>query len=66
MTLEKQQFQHLLFKVAFCTIARDGCIDEMEIKEMKALNKASIYFKDIDLSDELDDLLVALKEKENT
>ena len=63
MTLEKQQFQHLLFKVAFCTIACDGHIDEMEIKEMKALDKASIYFKDIDLSVELDDLLVTLKEK---
>lgn len=63
MTLEKQQFQHLLFKVAFCTIACDGHIDEMEIKEMKAMDKAAIYFKDIDLSDELDNLLVTLKEK---
>ena len=63
MTLEKQQFQHLLFKVAFCTITCDGHIDEMEIKEMKALDKASIYFKDIDLSDELDNLVVTLKEK---
>ena len=63
MTIEKQQFQNLLFKVAFCTIACDGHIDEMEIKEMKALDKASIYFKDIDLSVELDDLLVTLKEK---
>ena len=41
MTLEKQQFQHLLFKVAFCTIACDGHIDEMEIKEMKALDEES-------------------------
>lgn len=63
MTLEKQQFQHLLFKVAFCTIACDGHIDEAEIKEMKALDKESIYFKDIDLSFELDNLLVTLKEK---
>jgi uncharacterized tellurite resistance protein B-like protein len=63
MTIERKQFQHLLFKVAFCTIACDGHIDEMEIQEMKALDKASIYFKDIDLSDELDNLLVKLKEK---
>lgn len=63
MTLEKQQFQHLLFKVAFCTLACDGHIDEMEIAEMKALDKASIYFKDIDLSEELDNLIETLKEK---
>lgn len=63
MTPEKQQFQRLLFKVAFCTIACDGHIDEMEIQEIKALNKASIYFKDIELFDELDNLLAALKEK---
>jgi hypothetical protein len=63
MTLEKQQFQRLLFKVAFCTIACDGHIDEMEIKEMKTLYKVSVYFKDIDLSDELDNLVVTLKEK---
>jgi hypothetical protein len=62
-TRKNNNFQHLLFKVAFCTIACDGHIDEMEIAEMKAMNKASIYFKDIDLSDELDNLLVTLKEK---
>lgn len=63
MTLEKQQFQRLLFKVAFCTIACDGHIDEMEIQEMKAMVKSSIFFKDIDLSDELDNLIITLKEK---
>jgi hypothetical protein len=63
MTLEKKQFQHLLFKVAFCTIACDGHIDEMEIKEMKAMDKSAAYFKGIDLSNELDVLLVTLKEK---
>jgi len=63
MTLEKEQFQRLLFKVAFCTIACDGVIDEMEIKEMKAMDKSAAYFQGIDLSDELDNLLVTLKEK---
>ena len=63
MTLEKQQFQKLLFKVAFCTIACDGHIDEMEIKEMKAMDKSTSYFQGIDLSDELDNLLVTLKDK---
>ena len=63
MTLEKQQFQRLLFKVAFCTIACDGQIDEKEINEMKLMDKSVAYFKEIDLSDELDNLLITLKEK---
>ena len=63
MTLEKQQFQHLLFKVAFCTIACDGHIDEKEIKEMKAMDKSAAYFQGIDLSEELDNLLLSLKKK---
>jgi len=63
MTLEKEQFQRLLFKVAFCTIACDGVIDEMEINEMRAMDKSAAYFQGIDLSDELDNLLVSLKEK---
>jgi len=61
--MEKQQFQHLLFKVAFCTIACDGQIDEMEINEMKVMDKSAAYFQGIDLSDELENLLVTLKEK---
>jgi len=63
MSIEKQEFQQLLFKVAFCTIACDGEIDEMEIAEMKAMSKSAAYFQGIDLSDELDNLLVTLKEK---
>jgi hypothetical protein len=63
MTLEKQQFQRLLFKVAFCTIACDGQIDEKEINEMKLMDKSVAYFQGIDLSDELDNLLITLKEK---
>jgi len=63
MTIEKQQFQQLLFKVAFCTIACDGHIDESEIEEMKAIDKSATYFQGIDLSVELNDLLGALKDQ---
>lgn len=63
MTLEKQQFQRLLFKVAFCTIACDGHIDDFEIKEMKAMDKSAAYFQGIDLSDELNNLLDTLKNR---
>ena len=63
MTIEKQEFQQLLFKVAFCTIACDGTIDEMEINEMKVIDKSSSYFKSIDLSNELNDLVGVLQEK---
>lgn len=63
MTLEKQEFQKLLFKVAFCTIACDGKIDEMEINEMKVMNNSAAYFQGIDLTDELNDLVKLLKER---
>lgn len=63
MTIEKHQFQHLLFNVAFCTIACDGEIDELEIKEMREMEKSAAYFQGIDLSDELDNLLITLQEK---
>ncbi len=63
MTIEKQEFQKLLFKVAFCTIACDGKIDDMEINEMKAMDKSAAYFQGIDLSDELNDLVKLLKER---
>lgn len=64
MTIEKQKFQHLLFEVAFCTIACDGHIDEMEVNEMKKIANSASYFKGIDLTDELDKLLITLKEKD--
>lgn len=63
MTLEKQHFQRLLFKVAFCTIACDGHIDDYEIKEMKAMDKSAAYFQGIDLTDELNNLLNTLRDR---
>jgi len=63
MSIEKQEFQQLLFKVAFCTIACDGEIHELEVEEMKKMDKSAAYFQGIDLSDELDNLLATFREK---
>lgn len=61
--IELETFQRLLFRTAFCLMACDGDIDDREIAEMRKMNEAGPYFKGIDLSDELAELLRDLKEK---
>lgn len=63
MTLERPDFQRLLFRTAFCLMACDGHIDEREVNEIKLMNKSSAYFNGIDLTDELEELLSDLKER---
>ena len=63
MTLERPDFQRLLFRTAFCLMACDGHIDDREVKEIKFMNNSSAYFRGIDLSGELEELLADLKEK---
>ena len=58
--MEKNEFKKLLFKVAFCTMACDGHIDEREIDEMKLMDKNTSFFHDIDLSKELSELISEL------
>ena len=58
--MERNEFKKLLFKVAFCTMACDGHIDESEIDEMKAMDKNTSFFHDIDLSEELSELISEL------
>ena len=55
--MEKNEFKKLLFKVAFCSMACDGHIDEREIDEMKMMDKNTSFFHDIDLSEELSELV---------
>lgn len=55
--MEKVEFKKLLFKVAFCTMACDGHIDEREIEEMKIMDKHTSFFDGIDLSNELSELI---------
>jgi hypothetical protein len=61
MTIERPDFQRLLFRTAFCVMACDGHIDEREVNEIKLMNKSSAYFQGIDLSNELEELLTDLK-----
>ena len=58
--MEKNEFKKLLFKVAFCSMACDGHIDEREIDEMKMMDKNTSFFHDIDLSEELSELVSEL------
>ena len=55
--MEKVEFKKLLCKVAFCTMACDGHIDEREIEEMKIMDKHTSFFDGIDLSNELSELI---------
>jgi hypothetical protein len=61
--METIDFKKLLFKTAFCVMACDGSIDQMEIQEMKKIDSNTTYFSDIDLSDELNNLINGLKDK---
>lgn len=61
--MDKIEFKKLLFKVAFCTMACDGHIDEREIEEMKAMDKDTSYFGGVDLSEELSKLVGAFSIK---
>lgn len=60
--MDALEFKKLLFKTAFCCIACDGHIDDMEIKEMHKLDRDTSYFGDVDLSDELNALIEDLKQ----
>ena len=61
--METKDFKKLLFKTAFCVMACDGSIDDLEIQEMRKIDSSTIYFSDIDLSDELDELINELHNK---
>ena len=61
--MDNIEFKRLLFKVAFCSMACDGHIDDREVDEMRAMDRNTSYFDAIDLSDELSDLLEELHSK---
>jgi uncharacterized tellurite resistance protein B-like protein len=61
--IDRNEFQKVLFRTAFCVMACDGEIHPKEIEEIKQMNKSASYFQGIDLSDELENLLLDLKEK---
>ena len=57
------EFKTLLFKVAFCTMACDGYIDEREIEELKQMGNNSSFFGGIDLKVELSQAIKELQTK---
>ena len=61
--MEKDKFKKILFKVAFCTMACDGHIDEREIEELQIMDKKTSFFEAIDLSEELKQLIKDLDKK---
>ena len=61
--MDNIEFKRLLFKVAFCSMACDGHIDDREVSEMRAMDRNTSYFDAIDLSDELSDLFEELRSK---
>tara|TARA_B110000902_G_scaffold182778_1_gene206984 strand:- start:963 stop:1469 length:507 start_codon:yes stop_codon:yes gene_type:complete len=61
--MESIEFKKILFKTAFCVMACDGDIDELEIEEMKKIDSSTSYFNDIDLSSELTSLISSVKSR---
>ena len=61
MKVSTKEFKKILFKTAFCSMACDGSIDDLEIKEMVYIDKNTSYFSKIDLSKELDKLIKKIK-----
>ncbi len=59
--INSNQLKKILFKVAFCSMACDGSIDQREIEEIKAIHDKTVFFKDLDLSKELELLKIKLK-----
>ncbi len=55
--MDNKSFRELLFKVAFCSMACDGDIDQREIDELKIMDKKASFFESINLSNELEQLL---------
>tara|TARA_B100000795_G_scaffold227678_1_gene184108 strand:- start:1173 stop:1685 length:513 start_codon:yes stop_codon:yes gene_type:complete len=61
--MENLEFKKILFKTAFCVMACDGHIDDLEIEEMRKIDTNTSYFKNVDLSDVLSQLIEEVKTK---
>ena len=61
--MDNSEFKKLLFKVAFCSMACDGHVDDREVSEMRAMGRNTSYFDAIDLSDDLSELVGELHSK---
>ena len=61
--MDKNKFKKILFRVAFCTMACDGRIEDREIEELQIMDKKTSFFEAIDLSEELKQLIKDLDKK---
>lgn len=62
--MDKNNFERILFQTAFCCMACDGEIHDAEIQELKWVYKNTLYFKDLEFTNELN-LLLINSENEN-
>jgi hypothetical protein len=58
---EKVSFEQFLFRTAFCVMACDGHIDNLEIDEIKKLAATTSFFKKINVEEELHRLLQSVR-----
>ena len=61
--MEKREFTSNLIKVGFCSMACDAEIHEDEIKKLKKITEKDFYFKDYELTTEIDALEKEFKKK---
>tara|TARA_B100000963_G_C22451447_1_gene591331 strand:- start:51 stop:509 length:459 start_codon:yes stop_codon:yes gene_type:complete len=61
--MKQEEYNLLLLKVAICAMGSDGVIDDREIEMLYKIEKESNYFKDIELSNILNDELEKFKKK---
>jgi uncharacterized tellurite resistance protein B-like protein len=61
--MDKEPFHKQMFQTAFCVMACDGEIHELEIKEIREVSDSTPYFGDLEVEAELDTLLAELKDK---
>jgi len=55
--MDNKKFQELLFRVAFCSMACDGYIDDSEIEELNKMDKNASFFESLNLSEALKQLV---------
>ena len=61
--MDKEAFHKQMLHSAFCVMACDGEIHDLEIREIKHMAETTPYFSDLDIDAELKEMLMALKDK---
>lgn len=61
--MEKNEFEKLLLKTAFCCLASDGDIDEREIDLIKSVFSEKEQYKDVDFNAKINSFIKVYNEK---